>query len=277
MAAGRDSAGQRPAVCPERQPGFLSYGPYTTQVSAGRHRVTWTLGYPDTLPAPSSTPPTRIFTGDSIARIEVFDYDANAILATKEVYRNEFLNPTQFFSLDFDQPTYTTPHRLEFRTYWYGTAHLLLSAVTVSGGFVWTANDPAIGHGAGFIHDGDDWIANSAGPQGYMCYGPYTRSVFPGQRAATFEMILTDTQYLSSQQPICDIDVFINDFPVTLASRRLTAADFIGSIREEGKIRKFTLPFTMGDNLLDYPVEFRVNYLGSGTLRVRKVGIDSPQ
>ncbi|WP_433304561.1 serine/threonine protein kinase [Actinoplanes sp. CA-030573] len=96
-------------------PGFLSYGPYTTKVTAGSHAGSVALAIDNN-------------TADDavVATLDVFDSTAGMRLAVRQVHRNDFTRPNhyQVFTLPFSIAKGTAGHMLEIRTWTNSLAYL---------------------------------------------------------------------------------------------------------------------------------------------------------
>lgn len=263
---GRDTGGR-----------FVVRGPWTTHITAGRHRAVWSLQFPDA-PFPVTS---GLYSGfprvkdSECLRLQVYDADGNAVIAERGVYLGELLNGgDQSLGLDFDMPTWAVGRRIELRAYWNGNVHVLVSVVSVSGGYEWSATDTAIGHSTGHAA-GSDWEVDSGGTSvnHHIVYGPYTQNVFPGLRQATFDLELMDAPMVwDPTADVCDVDVYLTDTNETLATLPLK----VGHFRQRGTIQKFVLPFELLGNRLGYRMEFRVlSRIGNQLLRVHSVGVDN--
>jgi hypothetical protein len=103
-------------------PGFLSYGPYATDVAEGRNTVTYAL-----LVDNNSADDSLVVT------LDVRDATTGQVLARRDVRRREFNAPwaEQLFVLPYTQ---TAGHMTEFRTYWHRTSYVKQRLVSVSQG-----------------------------------------------------------------------------------------------------------------------------------------------
>jgi hypothetical protein len=99
---------------------YLQFGPYTTDVAAGKRQATWRLMVDD-----NRSNDTRLLT------LDVYDAASKRILATQDVTRKMFQAPMKYqeFSLNFEA---TPGQKLEVRTYWHGGAYVRLDRTTVT-------------------------------------------------------------------------------------------------------------------------------------------------
>ena len=98
----------------------MNYGPYTQYVTPEAHTAVFRF-LVDNVSADNN----------NILYIDVYDSTANSILASRELYRSEFITPFKYknFKLDF---TPAGPyHVLEFRTYWRGGSYVKQDKVVV--------------------------------------------------------------------------------------------------------------------------------------------------
>jgi polysaccharide biosynthesis protein PslG len=107
---------------PQHAPNYMVFGPYTRDIPAGTHTATWRLML-DNVTASDS----RVLT------LDVFDADANRVLASRHLTRRQFSVPFQYqdFGLRFSN---SAGHRIELRTYWHDTSYVKQDRVTVTEG-----------------------------------------------------------------------------------------------------------------------------------------------
>jgi hypothetical protein len=96
------------------------YGPYTTSVPAGTNLAMWTLLIDN-----------NSADNNPIIYLDVHDYEANAVLASRAVTRKQWAAPNRslLFVLPFTLGTGSVGHHLEFRVFWYGHAYVKEYAV----------------------------------------------------------------------------------------------------------------------------------------------------
>jgi len=100
-------------------PGYLSFGPHVT-LSPGTFEVRYRL-LVDNNTADNLT----------VARIEVSDFDASTVIASRDIRRTEFTaaGTYQDFALTFAAPA--PGHRVEFRTFWTDASYVRQARVEV--------------------------------------------------------------------------------------------------------------------------------------------------
>ncbi len=119
---GRRDGDGRSANVAQDTANYLSYGPYVTSLPADDYQVTWRMMVDN-----------NTADNDAVVTIDVHDYDAGLIKASRIVSRQEFTGTYAYqdFALSFN---HTVPgHRFEFRTYWHGRAYLKLDYIQVVG------------------------------------------------------------------------------------------------------------------------------------------------
>lgn len=102
-------------------PGFLIYGPYTTQVTAGAHNAIFRM-----------MTDNNTANSDDVVILDVFDATSQQVLVTRSVKRTEFTGAFVFqdFSLAF---TSAANHQLEFRVQWLDKAWIFVDYITLPG------------------------------------------------------------------------------------------------------------------------------------------------
>ncbi|NUN12158.1 MAG: hypothetical protein HUU55_00825 [Myxococcales bacterium] len=103
-------------------PGHMSYGPYTLMIPSGPNTASFVLQIDN-----NSADTKKVVT------LDVFDATDQQILASRDVFRNEFSGvfSDQIFNLNFNPQA---NHSLEFRVYWHDIAWILHKTVAVSQG-----------------------------------------------------------------------------------------------------------------------------------------------
>ena len=142
----------------EHEEGFLSFGPYATDIAEGPNTVAFILSTDNTVGS------------EVVVSIDVHDATAGKVLATQTITRSDFSAPGDdtTFSLNYTQ---VEGNEIEFRTYWHGTAHVQQDAVRVNQGQA-PFFDDRIASFPGIWKDGDTW---------YLVYeGADTSSEWPG-------------------------------------------------------------------------------------------------
>ncbi len=100
----------------ESQPGFMTYGPYW-QYPQGNYTADFFLR----APAPSGT----------MATVEVFDANRNQFLAQRTVQAAAFVGGNAWTRISLPITVTNPNNRLEFRTYWHGTANMDVAAIRI--------------------------------------------------------------------------------------------------------------------------------------------------
>lgn len=107
----------------QNQQGYMQYGPYTTQINAGKHIAMWLLMIDD-----------NSHDDFEMIRLEVNDYSANqTLLESKKITRKQWDNAWtyQCFFLPFEIDSSRIGNKLEFRIWWYGKAYIRQQRVAV--------------------------------------------------------------------------------------------------------------------------------------------------
>jgi hypothetical protein len=265
------SGWERWAVAGSDSPGYLVYGPYTTQVTADRQRLQWVMSIDNN--GGGSSP---VFT-DRVLTLQVVDGYDNTVLSSRDIYRYDFLgnNAMQALAQGFTLPQSRLGHPLSFQAYWYGNATIHMSSVGLCG-LQWSSQSPEIGHQGGSA-DGADWRAPANLPSPFMLsYGPYESAVQPGSQVATYDLSVFSSSGnappAASANPIAFVDVSDYDGNVILAHQDIYASDF----RSSNTFQKFVLPFQFAQLSLGHRLEFRVFDYGTLGLKVHAVGVAAP-
>lgn len=120
-------------------------------------------------------------------------------------------------------------------------------------------------HGTGHA-DGASWAAAVEEAEGHMIYGPYTYHVSQGNHVAAF-LISVDNN-AANNLAVVRIEVADGFTGGNIVSRTLYRNEW----RTSGSFETFELPFALGSQHLNHPIEFRIYYLRTAYVRVSKVG-----
>lgn len=102
--------------------GHMTYGPYVTDVPVGSRVATWRMAID-----------VRNASNDQIVTLDVYDSTAGEQLASKSIYRLDFIADQSFkvFELPFTLSPSRAGHALEFRTYYHGYSYILVDKIGV--------------------------------------------------------------------------------------------------------------------------------------------------
>ena len=105
----------------DQEPGHMCYGPYTSTIEPGERVAEFEMM------VDVNGPPA---VNNAVATIDVFDSQAQTILASRELSRYEFNQPMSYqsFGLPFTNPEGSV---LEFRVYWHATSYVNVDKVRV--------------------------------------------------------------------------------------------------------------------------------------------------
>ena len=103
-------------------PGYMCYGPNTTQIPGGLNNAIFRIMI-DIVAAPN----------DKVVTLDVYDNTSGTVLASVDVYRSEWVANSTYkdFRLNF---TSTAGHELQFRVYWHRTSYVRVDAIGVAQG-----------------------------------------------------------------------------------------------------------------------------------------------
>jgi len=98
----------------------LTYGPYSTDITPGRHVAVWKM-LVDNATADNG----------QLVKLDIWDATANALIAETVLYRTAWsaANQYEYFGLPFTLPTDKAGHALEFRTFYYGYSHVRIDKI----------------------------------------------------------------------------------------------------------------------------------------------------
>lgn len=241
-------------------PGFLSFGPYESGLNTGVWTTTWTMKIDNN-------------TADNlnVVRLEVFDAEDGSIVASKNISRQQFFaaNHLQDFSLQFTNVI--AGHRLEFRTYWYGSAYIQLNNLVtnnvkaIDSTKTWSMTDSAIGHNTGRT-DGTGWSANTLQDKpNYLSFGPYQSGLNPGLWKTSWSMKI-DNNYADNAK-VVRLEVFDIDTNEILAYRDINRQQF----NQSNQFQEFVIQFlhlNPSDRL-----EFRAFWYGNAYINLNGVSL----
>jgi hypothetical protein len=97
-------------------PGYMTLGP-NQNYPTGKYAVDFFLRAPDPL--------------GTMATIDVFDSQTNQVLASQDVLADLLTNGNDWTRITIHYEVSASDNRLEFRTYWHGTANMDISAIRV--------------------------------------------------------------------------------------------------------------------------------------------------
>lgn len=193
--------------------GWLTYGPYASQFTAGSYSAQFSLMVDDT-------------SADdlNVATFDVYDSGTNRVIVSRPVTRHEFLAPlsTQTFAVPF---SYSGAGPLEFRIFVSGHSyvrHVSTTVASVSPQF-WSGNDPQLSHQLG-SSSGTGWAATTEAGPGFLTYGPYTTSVPAGVTTATFTLLEDNNS--ADNTPVARIEAYDSTSGIVLASRLIRRQNF---------------------------------------------------
>ena len=115
----------------------------------------------------------------------------------------------------------------------------------------------------------DGWAANTAqDPEGFLQYGPYTSTVLPGQRVATWKLMIDNAT--ADDLPIVRLEVVdATAGGAILAARVVTRKQW----QAANQYQDFTLPFMLENYAPAHQLEFRVFWYAHAAIREQSVGI----
>ncbi|MEK3865882.1 GxGYxYP domain-containing protein [Paenibacillus sp. FSL H7-0716] len=97
---------------------LIAYGPYATDIPTGINTAFYNLLVDN-----------NTANNDNVVTIDVYDYTANQILATRTLTRQEWTSAGSFQRFELTYTNATAGHALEFRVRWLGTSYVGLSSV----------------------------------------------------------------------------------------------------------------------------------------------------
>lgn len=98
---------------------FMCYGPYTTAIAKGSRTASFRLMIDNNTAGNAA-----------VVTLDIYNATAHKILASRVIYRKDFLHTFQYQSFDLSFIS-STPNVLEFRTYWLGRAYIRQDSVII--------------------------------------------------------------------------------------------------------------------------------------------------
>lgn len=245
---------------------YMTFGPYSPSVPPGDRVGVWRMLI-DNNTADDAT----------IVKLEVYDFTARQVLATRVVRRNEFAGSWQYqhFYVPFSMDASRVGHQIELTTLYLFGAHVRVDRVGVSSdaqsgpelGDGWSHSWEAenLPHNTGFA-EGDGWAASVNSPPGHMVFGPYV-NVAAGSRTAVWRILLDNTT--ADNRGIVRLDVY--DATTNEVIREVTL--FRSAFPSAWTYEYFGLPFVVGPERAGHLFEFRTFYMGWSHARVDKIGL----
>lgn len=234
--------------------GYLSYGPYTTAISAGVREASFALSIDN-----------NSANGARVATVDVWDADAGVALAQRDIFRNEFraINTLQNFTLEFSN---IAGRRLEFRVLVYGASQISLQNTIISQvsspvtAIVPQGQNHQIG---GLTADFDGWTSDGT-LKGYLSFGPYKVVNPPGELEASFNLKVDNNS--ADNKLVATVDVWDADGGALLGKRDILRTEFI----QANVFQEFGVTFS---NTGNRRLEFRVQVNGQGKITHRNTTI----
>jgi hypothetical protein len=256
------------------QSGYLAYGPYVDTLIPGNRTAHFTLMI-DNNDADNSI----------VARIEVYNFMTNTILASKNIHRREFISPLTYqdFSLGYELPQPETKNVIEFRVLWHGTSFIKFTNVidylncdtlaqceesrsiigTLTGDIAETYLPLDVMHQIGRI-EGDGWVVSTQNDQlGFHTYGPYATDLPLGQKAVNFTLLIDNNS--AENNIIATLEVFDFASGDILAQRQIRRMDFLNPMA----VQTFSLPYTL--SAPNHVIEFRILWHGIAYMKLFKI------
>lgn len=229
-------------------PGYLTYGPYTTDFQDGSYKVSFSLSVDN-----------NVADDNVIGTVDVYDTISQKVLAIREFKRREFIaaNVPQDFDVNF---VTEGANRLEFRVRFYGHSYLehWKTTVTKQGVIGLTStffgNQASMQHQLGSATTGNGWAAHSSEQEGFLSYGPYTSEYLAGPYTANFKLSVDNNT--ADNLNVATIDVFQNNTQKVLAQMVITRNQFTSPNTPQ----VFSVPFNHNGT---GPLEFRVKVHGT--------------
>jgi len=238
--------------------GFLSFGPYVKNLPLGA----WKVSFPLIIDNNSAD-------NAKIVRLEVYDPDADEILSSREVTRQQFLysNVTQYFEIPFDN--ISTDCRLEFRIYWYGVAKVTAKDISIGKSTnivykkTWSLSEPVIGHGTGRL-DEEGWSANTQqDSEGFLTFGPYVKDVPVGTWEINWPLMIDN--HSADNAKVVRLEVFDVDADEILSFREIGRQEF----ERPYEYKSFNLRFVQVNP--SHRLEFRTYWYGNAFIKMRNL------
>ena len=238
--------------------GFFSFGPYVKNLSLGA----WKVSFPLIIDNNSAD-------NAKIVRLDVYDPDADEILSSREVMRQEFLhsNVTQYFELLFDNVS--MDRRLEFRIYWYGLAKVTAKDISIGKSTniiykkTWSLSEPVIGHRTGRL-DEEGWSANTQqDSEGFLTFGPYVKDVPVGSWEISWPLMIDNRS--ADNAKVVRLEVFDVDVDEILSFREIGRQEFERSF----EYKSFNLRFVHVNP--SHRLEFRTYWYGNAFIKMKNL------
>lgn len=245
---------------------YMTFGPYSRSVPPGDRVGVWRMLI-DNNTADDAT----------VVKLEVYDFTALQVLATRVVRRKEFTGSWQYqhFYLPFSMDASRVGHQIELTTLYLYGAHIRVDRVGVSSdaqsgpdlaaGWSQSWEAENLPHHTGFA-EGDGWAASVNSPPEHMVFGPYV-NVAVGSRMAVWRILLDNTT--ADNRGIVRLDVY--DATTSEVIREVTL--FRSAFPSAWTYEYFGLPFVVGPERSGHLFEFRTYYMGWSHARVDKIGL----
>ena len=247
----------------EGDPGFLSFGPYTTISSPGDYVAFWTLGALGRFEQ----------VGAAVASLDVNDATTLTEIATRYALQAEFAAFTtndlsltfQTFTLPFTIDSTRAGHQFEFRVFWWGTSNSFGEQILGYAPLQWNAQNLSLGHQIGRADNGG-WSASVFDGQGFAQYGPYT-TLSAGNYQALWTLQVDNNT--NDENAVVIVDVNDATTQTRLQSRQILRGEFLGVHTDQ----VFQLPFTIDSSRAGHQFEFRIFYTATSYVREQAVGV----
>ncbi|WP_028543251.1 RHS repeat domain-containing protein [Paenibacillus taiwanensis] len=238
--------------------GYVSYGPYVSNLNLGEWVTSWSLKID-----------AKLLDSKEVARLEVYDPDTLEILAFQDIGTYQFRSSSiyQDFHLKFTKSK--LDQRLEFRVYWYGDVPLQINSITtnqitkIHALKQWKMTDDGIGHNTGKM-DGANWSANPQQDKaGYLSYGPYVRDLAVGNWETNWSLMIDNTSVDNAK--VARLEVYDFDDKEIISSREITRQQFF----QPNTTQIFALKFLNINP--HHRLEFRVYWYGEVHLTEKSI------
>ncbi|WP_437753664.1 M57 family metalloprotease [Sorangium sp. So ce1389] len=241
--------------------GYLQFGPYTTEITAGAHTAVWNLMIDN-----------NTADNQEVVRVEVYDATTGTVLVSRDIRRGEWTSTFQYqsFSLPFMVDSARVGHQIELRAFWYRYAYIReqsvsLDPVCLPAQQTWSAQ--SLPHIIGRA-DADGWSADVAqDPAGYLQFGPYTTQVTAGVHTAIWNLMIDNNT--ADNQAIVKVDVYDATTGTVLASRNITRRKWTSAFQYQA----FSLPFTMDTARAGHQIELRTFWYRYAYIREQSVSL----
>ncbi|MGE6230882.1 hypothetical protein [Paenibacillus chitinolyticus] len=240
--------------------GFLSYGPYETEINSGIWSVSWLMKIDN-----------NRANNANVVRLDIYDADAKEVLLSKEITRQQFTKENQFqnFSLQFSH--FNPSHRLEFRTFWYDEAYINLYSLSLEAlddktSKTWeAAKSPEISHIIGRL-DGIGWSANTdQDSPGFLSYGPYVTGVDLGVWIVNWSMKIDNISLDNAE--VLRLEIYDSDAGEVLMTKEIKRREFT----KENEFQDFSLQFPNFDP--SHHLEFRTFWYDKANINLHNISL----